>query len=195
MNVLVVHAHPCDESFVAALRDRAVAALERSGHAVEVADLYAEGFDPQLTATERAHHLDAPSTKPQLAAEYARLRRADGLVLVYPTWWGGQPAILKGWFDRVWAAGVAFDLPPGATRIRPGLANVRRLAVVTTHGSSKWVNVVEGEPGKLVVQRSLRILCHRRTRFRWIAMYGVDRSTPETRRRFLEQVERTLGRW
>lgn len=190
-----MHAHPCPDSYSTALRERTVTALRRRGHAVRVADLHAERFDPVLTLAEHRHHLDSPATKPQLAAEFERLQWAQGIVLVYPTWWGGQPALLKGWFDRVWASGVAFDLPPGATRIRPRLTDVRRLAAVTTHGSSKWVNVLEGEPGKVTVQRSLRLLCRRTTRFQWIALYGLDRSGVTERERFLHRVEQSFRRW
>jgi putative NADPH-quinone reductase len=192
--VHVVYAHPHEGSFTAALRDAAVATLRRHGHEVDLLDLYAEGFSPELTRDERAHHLDPVETKPALVPFAERLRNADALVLVYPTWWGGQPAILKGWFDRVWGEGVAFTLPEGKDRIEPLLTNLRRLVVVTTHGSSKWVNAVEGEPGKRIVGRSLRVLCHRRARFRWIALYGADRSTEEQRRAFVARVERRLAR-
>jgi putative NADPH-quinone reductase len=194
VKALVVYGHPLDDSYCAALRDRAVGGLRAADHDVDVLDLYAEAFDPVLTADERAGHLAPAATKPHLADHFARLRWAEAVVLVYPTWWGGPPAIVKGWLDRVWANEVAFDLPPGAPRIRPRLSNVRRLVVVTTHGSSKWVNALEGEPGKRIVGRSLRLLCHRRARFRWLALYGIDRATPAERQQFLTHVERAMTR-
>ena len=124
----------------------------------------------------RARLGTARTLHPARALDHARrLRAAEALVLVHPTWWGGQPAILKGWFDRVWAAGVAFTLVPGSTRPRAGLRNLRRLVVVTTHGSSKWTNALQGEPGKHLVGRGLRPLCHPLARTRWIALYGLDR--------------------
>ena len=102
--------------------------------------------------------------------------------------------MLKGWIDRVWVRGVAWELPDGATRLRPLLRNVRRIVAVTTHGSSKWMNALEGEAGKRVVTRSLRVLCHPACRTSWIALYGVDHASPEQRTRFLERVERRLAR-
>lgn len=194
MHVLVVHAHPVSESFGAAVRDRAVTGLRASGHEVEILDLWESGFDPTLTRTERTGHLEPPGTKPHLAEEFARLRRADAVVLVYPTWWGGPPAMLKGWFDRVWANGVAFRLPPGASSIRGTLRNVRHLVVLTTHGSGKLVNLVEAEPGKVMLRRNLRLMCHPLARFRWVAMYGMDRATDEERSRYLGRVDRTVRR-
>jgi NAD(P)H dehydrogenase (quinone) len=194
MKVLVVHAHPVAESFAAALRDRVVTALRAGGHDVDVLDLWAEGFDPALSREERRAHLDPPGAKSHLAAHFARLRQADALVLVYPTWWGGPPAMLKGWFDRVWANGVAFRLPPGRSTIRGTLRNIRHITVVTTHGSGKLVNVVEAEPGKVMLQRNLRLLCHPLTRFRWVALYGMDAADDHRRARFLARVDRAMRR-
>ena len=119
---------------------------------------------------------------------------ADALVLVYPTWWGAQPAILWGWLDRVWIDGIAFSRRPGARRARPGLRNIRHLVAITTHGSSKWINAVEGEPGKRVVLRRMRACCHPRVRTRWIALYGVDRSDEAERRAFLAAGRAVDGR-
>jgi NAD(P)H dehydrogenase (quinone) len=194
VRVLLVYAHPVEGSFASALRDAAARSLQTAGHDVDLLDLYAEGFVPELSAVERSHHLDPVSTTPRLVPHAERLRRAEALVLVYPTWWGGQPAILKGWFDCVWTGGVAFHLPPGAPRIKPLLRNVRRLFVVTTHGSSKLVNALEGEPGKRIVGRSLRMLCHPRARFRWIALYGMDRAGGDDRAAFVRKVEQRLTR-
>ena len=127
------------------------------------------------------------------AAHAARLEWADALVLVYPTWWGAQPAILWGWLERVWIDGIAFSRRPGARRARPGLRNIRHLVAITTHGSSKWINAVEGEPGKRVVLRRMRACCHPRVRTRWIALYGVDGSDEAERRAFLARVERSMA--
>ena len=115
-------------------------------------------------------------------------------LLVYPTWWSGQPAILKGWIDRVWVAGVAWELPEGANVVRPLLTDVRRIVVVTTHGSSKWINALQGESGKRTVTRSIRTMCNRRTHTTWCALYGVDRTDQAKRVAFLDRVEHTLSK-
>ena len=192
MNVLVVHCHPDPASFVASARDRVVAALDRSGHVVRVTDLYAEGFDPCFDEHDRRTHLEPGAAAP-MRRHADDLRWCDALVLVYPTWWSGQPAMLKGWIDRVWVNGVAWSLPAGTTRLRPLLRNVRRIVVVTTHGSSKLVNSLQGEGGKRVVTRALRSLCSRRCRTTWVAMYGVDTSSAEARTAFLDRVERRIA--
>jgi putative NADPH-quinone reductase len=189
---LVVYAHPDPSSYCAALRDKVVAGLTAAGHELRVTDLYAEGFDPLFTAAEHAAHLDV-GAHPHAAAHVADLQWCDQLVLVYPTWWSGQPAMLKGWIDRVWVRGATWELPAGGNRLQGRLRNVRSLVVVTTHGSSKWVNVLQGEPGKRTVSRTLRAVCHRRARTTWIALYGVDRSSLEDRQAFLDAIPRRLA--
>jgi NAD(P)H dehydrogenase (quinone) len=123
MNVLIVYAHPEPNSFTAAMKDEATQALTAAGHSVEVSDLYAEGFNPVAgrhdfiaAANEERFHYQSEQLhaakmggySPELAREQARLNRADFLVFIFPIWWGGMPAIVKGWFDRVCAYGVAY---------------------------------------------------------------------------------------
>jgi putative NADPH-quinone reductase len=193
MRVLVVYCHPNPDSFVAACRDRALAGLARGGHQTRLIDLYADGFEPAMSAEERRRRLE-PGITPELERHVESVRWADALVFVYPTWWSGQPAMLKGWIDRVWVSGVAWELPPGRDTIRPPLTNVRRIVAVTTHGSSKWINALEGEIGKRTMTRALRSRCLRRTRTTWCALYGMDRADEAARARFLDRVERVLTR-
>ncbi len=198
MRALVIVAHPSPESFVSFLGSEVVAELQNSGHEIRHHDLWAEEFNPVFTAYERLNHVGDVEEKlknlPELRQHVEDLQWCDALVLVYPTWWSGQPAMLKGWFDRVLMNGVAWVLPDGAARIRPLLTNVRRLVVVTTHGSSKFVNALEGESGKRTVFRSVRLMLHRRVRCEWIAMYGVDNATLSQREKFSSRVRRRIRR-
>lgn len=193
MRVLVVFCHPTRSSLIGAALERGVAALEAGPHEVRVCDLYADGFQPVMSADERRAH-----TAPQIAADlqsYADdLVWAEALVLMYPTWWSGQPAMLKGWIDRLWVGGVAWELPAGAKQIRGRLRNIRRIVAITTHGSSKLINALEGETGKRTMSRTMRSMCSWRTRTTWCALYGVDTGDEHGRRRFLDRVERTLSK-
>lgn len=193
MRVLVVYCHPNPESFVAAARDRALAGLASAGHDVRLTDLYADGFDPAMSAEERRTH-KVPGVGPELEQYVDDLAWAETLVLVYPTWWGGQPAMLKGWIDRVWVAGVAWSLSDGDRVPKPRLRGIRRIVVVTTHGSPKWINAVQGESGKRVAIRSIRAMCARRVRTTWCALYGLDTRPEADRVAFLDRVERVLAR-
>ena len=189
--VLVVYCHPDPESFTAALRDRTMAALRAGGHDVRLSDLHADDFDPTMSCEERRTHKE-PGVAPDLQRYADDLRWAQALVLVYPTWWSGQPAMLKGWIDRVWVRDVAFDLPSESSRVHARLRNVRRITVVTTHGSSKWVNAIEGEAGKRTVTRTLRAVCHPLVRTKWVALYGIDTADERARRAFLDRVARKV---
>lgn len=193
MKVLVVYAHPVAESYAAALRDVVVAALGAGGHDVDLCDLYAEGFDPVLSEPERVDYRTVPDNRRRVAPDVERLQRADGIIIVFPSWWYGMPAILKGWFDRVWLPGVAFELGPQA--IRPLLANLRLFGVVTTTGAPEWfTRLYMGNPSRRVLMRGLsRLLPARGVERFWLALYGLDRSTPQARAAFLEKVRRRVG--
>jgi len=194
VKTLVVYAHPVDDSFNSAVRDTVVRSLKEAKHEVRLRDLYAENFDPFLSASERALHHTPPSTRPELGRDVEDLRWCEALVFVYPTWWSGLPAMLKGWIDRTWMNEVAWVLPAGANTIRPRLTNIRRLVAVTTHGSSKIVNALQGEPGKRTITRSIRVMCNRWCRARWIALYGLDKSTAESRAKYLNRVGQRVVR-
>ena len=101
MRVLVISAHPVETSFSAALREDCVTTLVAAGHEVEELDLYARGFDPVLRREERLAYHDLERNREGVAFEVEQLLRAEALVLVYPVWNYGFPAILKGYFDRV----------------------------------------------------------------------------------------------
>ena len=169
-----------------------IAALEADDVEFRQNDLYADGFDPTVSRDERNAHMD-DGVDPSITGYADDLQWCDTLILVYPTWWAGQPAMLKGWMDRVWVKGVAWDLPKGANRLAPRLKNVKRLMAVTTHGSPKYVNMAEGEGGKRTLTRSLRTMCHPLARTTWLALYDLDRSTAAKRTGFLDRITDKIG--
>jgi NAD(P)H dehydrogenase (quinone) len=193
VKVLVVVADPVPDSYVASLGAAATEALTASGHDVDVADLYADGFDPVMSPAERAaYHSEAPVVAVEVHDLARRVKAADALVFVYPTWWTGMPAVLKGWFDRVLVPGVAFVFD-GSGRIRPGLRNVTRLAAVTTYEAPSWRVRLLGDPGRRTIARTLRMNVSRRARTRWLALHGVGTSTAEDRARFEALVRRRMA--
>jgi putative NADPH-quinone reductase len=193
MRLLVVHAHPCPESFNAALFRAAVDAAEGAGHDVRALDLHAETFDPVMGAEERRAYNDgALPEDPVVLRHVEHLRWAEGLLFVYPTWWMGQPAILKGWLDRVWRPGVAFRVE-GAW-VRPALTHIRLIGVVTTLGSPRWVwTLLMGAPGRKILLRSLLACTGMRTRTFWMGLHEMDSADAPTRERFLARVRARIG--
>lgn len=148
MNVLIVHAHPEPTSFNGAMTRKAVETLEGWGHEVVVSDLWAEGFeavggrhdfvgmaDPERFdyQVEQAHATEHGTFSEDLRREQARLSACDALILQYPLWWFGPPAVLKGWFDRVLAYKWSYDMQ---NRFANGRFRGRRgLISVTTGGT------------------------------------------------------------
>ena len=187
---LVLYAHPCAESFSAALHDRVVGGLTARGCEVDDCDLNAEGFPPVLTAEERrGYHDEATNTAP--VADYvARLRAADTLVMVFPVWNFGYPAILKGFMDRVFLPGVSFRLVAG--RVHPNLTHIRRLAAVTTYGATRLRAVMAGDPPRKGVTRMLRHVC-RPARLRYLALHDMNRAGGAARGAFLDRVGREMA--
>lgn len=192
MRVLMVYCHPVPESYCAGLRDTAKAALEAAGHDVDLIDLHEENFQPVMQAGERRAYHDVGESNHPLPDHVARLKAAEAMVFVYPTWWYGLPAMLKGWLDRVITPGVGFDLPDGPGPIRPLLTHIRKIAIVSTCGAPRWLMLWVGDPGRRTILRGIRALCGRRCRTLWLAHYLMDSSTPDSRAAFLARVERKL---
>jgi putative NADPH-quinone reductase len=189
LTALIVHCHPVEDSFAAALRDRVVAVMQRTGTNHVVLDLYAEGFAPALSREERLAHLDHTLRPADLEPHFRALEAADLLIFVYPTWWYGLPAMLKGWIDRVLRAGVAFRLPEGADVIEPLLTNIGRIVVVTTYGSPWWLIRYVGDAGRRTIARGVQLLCPNARGTLWLALYGMDTADALKRARFLQRVE------
>ena len=184
MSTLVVFCHPVPESFGAAVATQVVETLSDAGAEPRLLDLYADGFSATAAGA------------PVVEAHSEALRNANALVLVYPTWWSGLPAMLAGWFEQVVAGGSTPrpGRPETTAASRDLLANLRYVAAVTTHGSSKLVNALQGEAGLHFLRQSVHPLCPANCRMVWLAFYSSDRSSMTDRRAFLARVDRRLRR-
>jgi putative NADPH-quinone reductase len=186
MRVLVLFAHPVPESYGAALHTAVLEELARAGHEVDDCDLYGEGFDPVLSMVERRGYHDLAGNTAPVAAHVERLRRAEALVIVTPVWNFGWPAMLKGYFDRVFLPGVSFALEKG--KVRGALTNIQRLTVVTTYGGSRWRALFVGDPPRKVATRVLNAVTGFQAKITYLAHYDMNRSTDATRAAFLARV-------
>ena len=191
----VVLAHPSTDGFAHELARRAVLGLEANGYRVDLLDLYSLDFRAAMSREERhAYHGAEPILDPLASEHAALLREIDTLVFVYPTWWSGLPAILKGWLERVLVPGVGFRFDEASGRLRPGLTNIRRLVGISTYGSPRWYVRAINDNGRRTLMRALRLSCGWRTSRRWIAMYSVDSSVHADRVAFADRVETSVGR-
>ncbi|MFH9073612.1 NAD(P)H oxidoreductase [Streptomyces alboflavus] len=108
-HVLLVTGHPRPDSLTAHLVRRAQERLTAEGHTVDLLDLVAEGFDPRMTPADEPDWDDPDKEySPEVHAHMRRVAAADAIVVVFPLWWFGLPALLKGWIDRVWNHGFAY---------------------------------------------------------------------------------------
>ena len=190
MNILVLYAHPVETSFNAGLHRTIVERLTAAGHTIDDCDLYAEDFDPRLTRTERLGYHDQRSPADAVAGYVGRLRNAEALVLSFPVWNYGYPAILKGFFDRVFLPGVSFKLVDG--KVRPTLHNIRKMAAVTTYGGSRFRAMLMGDPPRKIVKRMLRATIRPGAPVSYLAHYSMNLSTDETRKAFMAKVAATM---
>ena len=192
MKALVVYSHPCAESFNAAIRDTVVETLQKAGNEVRLTDLYAIDFNPVMDARERREYHDEAINERPIKQHIEDLFWCDTLVFVYPTWWFGLPAMLKGWVERVFIPHRTFRIPTAGESMQGRIQHVRRIAVITTCGATWWISKMMGEPGRKTLLRGIRALCHPRCKTLYLAQYKMDSSTDEGRKSYLQTVEKRL---
>jgi NAD(P)H dehydrogenase (quinone) len=187
MKVLVVFAHPLRESYAASLLGAVQQGLGNAQHEIETIDLYADQFSPALSAHERRTYYD-PSQRhdPQVERYIGQVQSADAIVFVFPVWNYGFPAMLKGFFDRVFVTGVAFSIEDG--NFRPTLKHIRKAAVVTTYGGGRLRTAIMGDPPRLLCRRMLWSMLGTRVPPKYLALYGLDRADNARRIRFADRV-------
>src|SRR5271155_5731832 len=157
MRAFILYANPVETSFGSALHKQAVEALQSRAHVVDDCDLYGEAFDPVLSRLERLAFHDTKANRAKVVSWADRLLAADALVLIYPVWNEGFPAILKGFFDRVFIPGVSLSLGPDGAAA-PSLENLKKLAAVCTYGADRLSTFLLGDPPRRVVKRLLRAM-------------------------------------
>ncbi|MBX9989374.1 NAD(P)H-dependent oxidoreductase [Phreatobacter oligotrophus] len=193
MRILVLYCHPNPESFGAALHETVVASLRAAGHQVDDCDLYAEDFHPVLSRQERLGYHDLAHNTEPVADYVRRLREAEALVLVFPVWNFGFPALLKGFFDRVFLPGVSFGLVDGRTR--GILTHISRIGIVTSYGATRWRAFLMGDPPRRFCTRVLRAVTGFKAPVAYLAHYDMNRSTDASRAAFRARVADIFSRW
>jgi NAD(P)H dehydrogenase (quinone) len=200
MRMMVLHAHPVETSFSRALCNGVVESLRSRGHEVDVADLYAENFDPVLTREGRlAYHDTAHNITAETKSYVDRLMAAEALVLVFPVWNYGFPAILKGYFDKVFVPGVAFVLQGGGApdkgRLVPNLKHIKKVAFVTSYGGDRLRTMLMGDPPRRIARRWAWVTFGGWLPPKYLALYDMNNATPARLAGFMATVKRALSRW
>jgi NAD(P)H dehydrogenase (quinone) len=188
MNIVVVLGHPSADSYCAAIFERIILELEsQPTHNVTAIRLAEEKFITAMSTTERtAYETSSPLISDETKRHAAALMQAEALIFVYPTWWSGLPAQLKGWLERVFVLGVAFRLNDN-NKIRQNLQNVRHIIGVSTYGSPwRYVKLIN-DNGRRTLTRAIRMSTGLRTRTMWCGIYALDTCTQRQREEFIAE--------
>ena len=186
MDIVVVLGHPSGDSYCAAIFERIILALEaQPAHSVTAIRLADEKFTTAMSSVERAaYETEAPLISDETKRHAEILKQAEALIFVYPTWWSGLPAQLKGWLERVFVLGVAFRFNKNG-KIRPNLQNVRHIIGVSTYGSPwRYVKLIN-DNGRRTLTRAIRMSTGLRTRTMWFGIYALDTCTQHQREEFI----------
>lgn len=194
MRVLYLYCHPLPGSFHAAIRARAMAGLAVAQHEVDLLDLYAEKFDPVMSEAARRDYHDTSRNQAGLESYVARLRAAQALVVQFPVWSFGMPAMLKGYFDRMMMPGVAFDLSDPA-HAKPLLGNLRRIVGITTYGRPWTRAFLVGDPPRKMVKRYLPWFADGQVRVDYYALYHMNIASEAKRAAFMEKVHVAMAQF
>jgi NAD(P)H dehydrogenase (quinone) len=179
MRVMVTIDHPWSESFNHAILGVVTTTLEDNGHKVDLLDLHQEGFDPVMHVDELAAYAQGKSLDPKVGAYQRRIEQADHLIYIFPVWWEVMPALLKGFFDKVFLPEWAFR-EADAT---PLLTHIQGATVITTMGAPEVIHTAV-EP----------VLCKGIlgfsgiTQTRWFNLCEVAEITPDARRAWLDEI-------
>lgn len=194
MRILYLYCHPLPESFHAGIRDAALAGLAKAGHEIDLLDFYAEGFQPILGEEERRRYHEPGHRPADMEPYIARLQQAEGMVLQFPTWCFGPPAMLKGFLDRIILPGVAFDLSDPA-HVRPMLQHIRKVAGIVTYGRPRLHAIYMGDPPRKLVTRYLRWFVARQAPISFHALYHMNTADAARRTGFIARIGHAMERF
>lgn len=194
MRVLVILGHPSPSSFNAAIAKTVCDRLAQNGHEVIFHDLYAEGFNPVLSAAEIPNDAVLP---PEIAAHCRELAEADGVVVVHPNWWGQPPAVLTGWIDRVMRQGVAYEFQEGdgGEGVPVGLLKARAAVVFNTSNTSEPREIeIFGDPLERLWKDCIFDFCGVKTFYRRM-FRTICVSSPKQRAGWLAEADAIVNRF
>ena len=194
MRLLVVFCHPNKDSFGAEIFRTAMPSLAEAGHELRGRDLYRDNFDPVMSPEERLDYLGSAQKLMERNALYVDdIRWMEGLVVIYPTWYYGMPAMLKGWLDCVWLPEVTFSVSEEkGARARFLLWDLKLFVGITTSGSPWWWLKLIGDPGRRVWTRGLFHPFLTRTKTIWMQLYDMNQRSDAECAAFLGKVDRKL---
>jgi NAD(P)H dehydrogenase (quinone) len=194
LHILIVFAHPLETSFVSSVHARVVEILRSRGHIVDDLDLYAEKFDPVMSREGLRHYVDTSANTREVEDYVRRLRAAEALIFVFPVWFDGLPAILQGYFQRVFVPGVSVRIDETGL-FHPNLRNIKRMAAICAYGESRLGVTAKRDPARRFVHDNIRALIDPKGSFQYLALYNMDFNASSRRATFMQRVTRAFENW
>lgn len=192
MKVLVLYAHPWEKSFNHAILQKVKEVLAANNHEMDVLDLNQEKFDPILCREDLALYSQGKSSDPKVTVYQEKLLWAEHLVLIFPVWWTGEPAVLKGFFDKVLLKGFAFDkkgkIPKGL------LGHIRGASVFNTMSSPGFYYALflKNAVKQSVVKGTLKFCGIKKVK--WYPLFRIDKLSKERAQKYLSRVSKAMSK-
>ena len=193
MRVMVVYAHPVETSFNAAIYATVTETLKQRGHEIDACDLYAENFPAIMSRADRLLYHEIPANRALARPWIERLEAAEALVMVFPTWVFAPPAILKGFCEKVFVPGFAFELVDG--KVRGAMRHLRRVGGVSTYGGTRVRAFLAGDPPRKLLTRILRAYVGPAVPVSFMGCYDMNRIDEARGRAFLDKVRAAYSGW
>ena len=193
MRVMVVYAHPVETSFNAAIYATVTETLKQRGHEIDACDLYAENFPAIMSCADRLLYHEIPANRALARPWIERLEAAEALVMVFPTWVFAPPAILKGFCEKVFVPGFAFELVDG--KVRGAMRHLKRVGGVSTYGGTRLRALLAGDPPRKLLTRILRAYVGPAVPVSFMGCYDMNRIDEARGRAFLDKVRAAYSGW
>jgi NAD(P)H dehydrogenase (quinone) len=193
MRVMVVYAHPVETSFNAAIYATVTETLKQRGHEIDACDLYAENFPAIMSRADRLLYHEIPANRALARPWIERLVAAEALVMVFPTWVFAPPAILKGFCEKVFVPGFAFELVDG--KVRGAMRHLKRVGGVSTYGGTRLRAFLAGDPPRKLLTRVLRAYVGPAVPVSFMGCYDMNRIDEARGRAFLDKVRAAYSGW
>jgi len=194
MKVVIVFNHPYEGSFCTAILNAVCRGLEKAGHEPDIIHLDKDAFNPVMTSGDLQAFRNKQATDPKVLDYKSRLEKAGHIVLIFPIWWELMPALMKGFIDKVFFPGLAFDYSDkGNTRMKPLLNNIKGVSVITTMNTPGILyRLVFGNAIQKALLRGTFWKAGYRNR-KWISFTMVKSVSDDKRRYWLTKIEKTFS--
>lgn len=193
MKTVLVYCHPYNGSFCHAILESAKKAAIKAGQEVDVIDLYADKFNPVMSAEDLKAFVNHEMVDPQAKDYFNRIKNADHMVLIFPIWWETMPAMMKGFIDKIMFPGSFYDMSAGgSTAIKTRLPNLKITVITTMNTPASVYRLVYGNAiYKTLVKGTFKFIGNKDVQ--WVSFNMVKDSTEEQRKQWLEKVAQIVA--